>query len=149
MQQHVDWSPPRQPQLPLSETSGQSCPGNPSLSPAHSLTHPCARSILPLHSTTSRAELLGWLSIDALKPLAENGQVDLDAPLSALLRGDAPATTTGQQLAASQSSAATGEERPVKVFKRGRKYEGAFRYQDTVFFLTTRAATEIPYVHPQ
>ncbi|KAG0657834.1 hypothetical protein C6P46_006196 [Rhodotorula mucilaginosa] len=80
-------------------------------------------SILPLHSTTSRAELLGWLSIDALKPLAEQGQVDLDAPLSALLRGDAPATTNGQQLAASQSRAAAGEERPVKEFKRGRKYE--------------------------
>ncbi|GAA5964556.1 hypothetical protein JCM8115_003921 [Rhodotorula mucilaginosa] len=82
-------------------------------------------SILPLHSTTSRAELLGWLSIDALKPLAEQGQVDLDAPLSALLRGDAPATATtnGQQLAASQSPAAAGEERPVKEFKRGRKYE--------------------------
>lgn len=87
----------------------------------------CPRSILPLHSTTSRAELLGWLSIDALKPLAEQGQVDLDAPLSALLRGDAPATTNGQQLAASQSRAAAGEERPVKEFKRGRKYEGAFR----------------------
>lgn len=132
---HADWSPCRLSQSPLSETSGQSCPGNPSLSPVHSLfchslhLSVCPRSILPLHSTTSRAELLGWLSIDALKPLAENGQVDLDAPLSALLRGDAPATATtnGQQLAAgSQSPASTGEERPVKEFKRGRKYEGAF-----------------------
>ena len=102
----------------------------------------CPRSILPLHSTTSRAELLGWLSIDALKPLAENGQVDLDAPLSALLRGDAPATaaTNGQQLAASQSPAPAGEERPVKEFKRGRKYEGTFRYQThrTVFLICPR-----------
>ncbi|GAA5863079.1 hypothetical protein JCM3774_001414 [Rhodotorula dairenensis] len=73
-------------------------------------------SILPLHSTSSRAELLGWLSIDTLKPLAEKGQVDLDAPLSALLRGDASPAATGQQQAAP-------EERPVKEFKRGRKYE--------------------------
>ncbi|GAA5984784.1 hypothetical protein JCM10908_003503 [Rhodotorula pacifica] len=78
-------------------------------------------SILPLHSTTSRAELLGWLSIDALKPLAEKGQVDLDAPLSALLRGEAGASAG--VIGGEQQPNASGEERPVKEFKRGRKYQ--------------------------
>ncbi|BGP57760.1 hypothetical protein JCM8202_002412 [Rhodotorula sphaerocarpa] len=78
-------------------------------------------SILPLHSATSRADLLGWLSIDALKPLAEQGQVDLDAPLSTLMT---TATATGDTAGAGTGAgAATGDGRPVKEFKRGRKYE--------------------------
>lgn len=85
-------------------------------------------SILPLHSPSSRAELLGWLSIDALKPLAEKGQVNLDAPLSDLLRGDDSATTatttTATATASSAERPAESTERPVKEFKRGRKYEG-------------------------
>ncbi|POY74718.1 hypothetical protein BMF94_2194 [Rhodotorula taiwanensis] len=84
-------------------------------------------SILPLHSPSSRAELLGWLSIDALKPLAEKGQVNLDAPLSDLLRGDDSATTatttTATATASSAERPAESTERPVKEFKRGRKYE--------------------------
>ncbi|GJN93196.1 hypothetical protein Rhopal_006243-T1 [Rhodotorula paludigena] len=63
-------------------------------------------SILPLHAPSSRATLLGWLSIDELKPLAERGSVDLDAPLSDLLE-----TPRGEG------------QLPVKEFKRGRKYE--------------------------
>ncbi|GAA5849034.1 hypothetical protein JCM9279_004701 [Rhodotorula babjevae] len=65
-------------------------------------------SILPLHDPSSRATLLGWLSVDALKPAAERGEVDLDAPLSSL-----------------QSSAAEDSEgaRPVKTFKRGKTYK--------------------------
>lgn len=69
-----------------------------------------SRSILPLHDPSSRATLLGWLSVDALKPAAERGDLDLDAPLSSL-----------------QSSAAEDSEgaRPVKTFKRGKTYKGA------------------------
>ncbi|BGP51240.1 hypothetical protein JCM10450v2_007169 [Rhodotorula kratochvilovae] len=64
-------------------------------------------SILPLHAPSSRATLLGWLSVDELKPAAERGELDLDAPLSELL-------------------AKGGEDegrRPVKEFKRGRRYQ--------------------------
>ncbi|BGP27183.1 cystathionine beta-synthase [Rhodotorula toruloides] len=69
-------------------------------------------SILPLHSPSSRADLLGWLSIDELKPLAEQGKIDLDAPLSALMEGSVD----------DEAGGAAGR-RPVKEFKKGRKYE--------------------------
>lgn len=71
------------------------------------------RSILPLHSPSSRANLLGWLSIDELKPLAEQGKIDLDAPLSVLMEGGADEAGNGEG------------KKPVKEFKKGRKYEGA------------------------
>ncbi|BGP34878.1 hypothetical protein JCM10296v2_006702 [Rhodotorula toruloides] len=69
-------------------------------------------SILPLHSPSSRANLLGWLSIDELKPLAEQGKIDLDAPLSVLMEGGAD----------DEAGNGTGKK-PVKEFKKGRKYE--------------------------
>lgn len=71
------------------------------------------RSILPLHSPSSRANLLGWLSIDELKPLAEQGKIDRDAPLSVLMEGGAD----------NEAVNGTGKK-PVKEFKKGRKYEG-------------------------
>ncbi|GAA5973036.1 hypothetical protein JCM11641_000374 [Rhodosporidiobolus odoratus] len=67
-------------------------------------------SILPLHSTSSRASLHGWLDVDALKPLAEAGKIDLELPLSDLSGSSSPA---GEK----------GEGKLVKQFQRGRKYE--------------------------
>ncbi|BGP19626.1 hypothetical protein JCM10213_000083 [Rhodosporidiobolus nylandii] len=61
-------------------------------------------SILPLHSSTSRAELLGWLDVEALKPLAEKGQVGWEATL--------------EELQEKKEGAA-----PVKRFRREREYK--------------------------
>ncbi|GAA5826717.1 hypothetical protein JCM11251_002867 [Rhodosporidiobolus azoricus] len=66
-------------------------------------------SILPLHSPTSRASLLGYLSVDALKPLAEQGKIDLDLPLSGLTNGEA--------------NEGESEGGPMKRFRRERKYQ--------------------------
>ncbi|GAA6043088.1 hypothetical protein JCM8097_008418 [Rhodosporidiobolus ruineniae] len=72
-------------------------------------------SILPLHSPTSRGLLLGWLSVDALKPLAEQGGIDLDAPLASL----------SPSLESPSASPAGREEDggPVKQFRRSRRYQ--------------------------
>ncbi|GAA6013336.1 hypothetical protein JCM10207_000859 [Rhodosporidiobolus poonsookiae] len=72
-------------------------------------------SILPLHSSTSRASLLGWLNVDELKPLAEQGKVDFDAPLESL-----SGCGTGADGEAEGKGKAGG---PVKQFKRERRYQ--------------------------
>ncbi|GAA5886334.1 hypothetical protein JCM5296_001872 [Sporobolomyces johnsonii] len=68
-------------------------------------------SILPLAAPSSR-QLIGWLSVDALKPLAEQGKVDLDAPLSTL---DGASGANGERDGEGKS--------PVRRFARSRKYE--------------------------
>ncbi|GAA5923354.1 hypothetical protein JCM1841_006494 [Sporobolomyces salmonicolor] len=68
-------------------------------------------SILPLAAPSSR-QLIGWLSVDALKPLAEQGKIDLDAPLSSL---DGAGAVNGATEGEGQS--------PVRRFARSRKYE--------------------------
>ncbi|TNY23819.1 hypothetical protein DMC30DRAFT_257305 [Rhodotorula diobovata] len=69
-------------------------------------------SILPLHDPSSRATLLGWLAVDALKPAAERGEVDLDAPLSSLQAGTA-----------GEGDGSGSGPRAVLEFSRSRKYE--------------------------
>ncbi|GAA5939227.1 uncharacterized protein JCM15063_004460 [Sporobolomyces koalae] len=61
-------------------------------------------SILPLSDRATR-QLLGWISIDELKPLAEDSQFDLDSPISNL---------AGQDLA--------GLKTPVRNFTKARPY---------------------------
>ncbi|GAA5866082.1 hypothetical protein JCM8547_000591 [Rhodosporidiobolus lusitaniae] len=72
-------------------------------------------SIIPLHSPFSRASLLGWLSVDELKPLVEKGEneggVDLEKPLSDLQSG-----SEGEGTGAEGRGA-------VKQFRRSRRYE--------------------------
>ncbi|GAA5910032.1 hypothetical protein JCM6882_008433 [Rhodosporidiobolus microsporus] len=71
-------------------------------------------SILPLHAPHSRASLLGYLSIEDLKPLASSGAVDMDAPLSALAPG---LEESGEEGGGKE------EGGPVKGFRRERRYQ--------------------------
>lgn len=59
-------------------------PSNPYREFCHrSPPHFLAQSILPLSDPTTR-QLLGWISIDEVKTLAEGNEIDLDTPLSKL-----------------------------------------------------------------
>ncbi|GAA6060166.1 hypothetical protein JCM10212_005167 [Sporobolomyces blumeae] len=66
-------------------------------------------SILPLSDPTNR-QLVGWVSIDELKPLAESGQLDFDAPLSDV-------SSTGSK-AGDEAKAKS----PVRKFARSKTY---------------------------